>query len=393
MSNTELLNKSDRLFYQPEKLTSEGAADIWFLFCDRFADAATSANLTPEQTLEQALILIKIVTQNFGLKDLSSLESGPNHWRDYLDGVKRETKRLELPQEPAVRNVILLDLIHSELAYIWQNLSQSDPSRTERDNSIKYLKIVGGRDLPVRSIDLTSQLFEPEGLRLIGKIGAIEVVTEEGVRDAVANIWLERNKPTFDYLLDDPRFNNFPWKKGLESLGTIYLSGSFNTIYAIRTIPGHPLRTMIVGVERLVRTPNPDLPSLEFNQDYLAGVYAHEGDHLYNPSESSACMELSADLAKLEYFRLIEHLRNHGYVANTVHKMYLCLRGKEPLSTYPEIKNIIRPHLANLLSPTQWQELFAAFGITVSDNPWGYYPPPPPPPPIDLSSGIPNRQN
>lgn len=395
---TELLTESNRQFYLSGELTREKAAHIWFVYCERLARAINQANLTPEETIEASLNLRLILLDRYQITPTTELMGSPEHWDRYLTNLMRDVKDLGLPIESAMRNSILLDLVYAELLAVFQDVT--NPSRGDYSESIKQpvpLAVAGGPDLIVREIDLTTGYFQREGLRFVGKVAHLNIIAETDVRSTVVDFWLEKNQPILENLLSDSSFKDLPWRTGLEAVSVIYLSAEHGSSYAIWAIPGVKQRVIIVGIRKFVRTPDSSLASLDYDLAHQAGIYTHEGTHIVEPQGASlSIMELRADHAKAAYLEMTGHGDLARELQNDIATMEACLRGKQPLSTYPEIEFVVKDNFINAFSSKQWQELFATFDIVVSDNPWGNCPPPPPPPPpppIDLSTGIPRLQN
>lgn len=298
-----------------------------------------------------------------------------------------------LPIESSMRNAVLLDLVYAELLAVFQDVT--NPSRGDYSESINQpvpLAVAGGPDLIVRALDLTTEYFQSEGLRLVGKVRHLDIIAEPDVRTAVVDFWLEKNRPILEDLLSNPGFKDLPWRAGLEAVTVIYLSAKHTSSFAIWAIPGIDQRVIIAGVNKFVRTPDPDLGSLNYNLVYQAGIYTHEGTHIVEPQGTSlAIMEIKADRSKAAYLEMTGHHNLAKDLQKNIVTMEACLRGEQILSTFPEIEFVIKDNFINALNPHQWRELFNVFGLTLHSDWAQFASSPPPPPPIDLSTGVPAK--
>ncbi len=381
------------------ELTGEKAVGMWFTWLDRVADAVREANLTPEEMVELFLAYGRELFNRRPIPNSDKLFRDEAHWRDYLAFVREAVPHLRIfgNEETQARNAVLIDLIIDNLSYLALLAFRSD-GNGDLDNrvvKIKYGK--EGKMLVVREDDMAAGIIKPNGLHLVGRIGPIEVIAEEGIGLAATELWLERSTPVIEEMMDQGFCPGADWKRGFEKLGMLYLSAG-ETSFAFWPLPGRERDLMVIGAGRLARMSISELAEVR-GISYLpwgGGVLPHELHHLWamryfsvnrgrvegDRIWSTAIMELMADKAKADYLTAKGNWEMVSKVSEVcIWPMADCIQGKELLSKFPE-NGINRQMMVSNLTMGQWRELFEIFRIWQSDN-YRHVSPPPPPSKLD----------
>lgn len=350
------------------RLTEPGTtekAEIWLDYCDRITGKIKAACLSPHQTIEACLeIRRKIVPTEADFPCFGDVE----YWQKYEDLVRREMGGPGLGEE-VVRNVILLDMLFSDLSHAVAAGSSPDFLNSRGAKNTVKVKTEDGLEIMFREVDVAASLVRREDLVCVDAIERIRVVAEADIPKEAINVWLSGHRDILKRLRRGSIGEGEKWKRGLDNLWVIYLTGRYDCCYAFLPMVENEGDLMVFGVKKLVGSCVLG-GEYKFDPYWMEGIYTHEGDHLdfmrKNPEvRSGTVMEVLADLGRTRHFCAIGHRKYADYMETAVDSMFSCLKGERPLSSFPE-NRVIKEMLVTAMTEEAWAKVFRTMGITVS---------------------------
>lgn len=350
------------------RLTEPGIAEkaeIWLDYCDRIAGKIKAACLSPRQTIEVCLeIRRKIIPAEVDFPCFGDAE----YWQLYESLVRRELGGPGLGEE-VVRNVILLDMLFSDLSYAMA--ADSSPGFLNSmgvKNTIK-VKTEDGLEIMFREVDVAAGLVKRESLVCVDTIEGVQIVAEADIPKEAISVWLSGHRDILKRLKGRSIGEGEKWRRGLDNLWVIYLTGRYDCCYAFLPMVENEGDLMVFGVKKLVGSCILG-GEYKFDPYWTEGIYTHEGDHLdfmrENPDvRSGTVMEVLADLGRMRHFFTIGHRKYADYMETAVDSMVACLKGERPLSSFPE-NRVINEMLVTTMTKESWEKVFRMMGITVS---------------------------
>lgn len=268
-----------------------------------------------------------------------------------------------------VRNVILLDMLFSDLSHAVAAGSSPDFLNSRWAINTVKIKTEDGLEITFREVDVAASLVRRDGLVCVDTIEGIRVVAEADIPKEAINVWLSGHRDVLKRLRGGSIGEGEKWKRGLDNLWVIYLTGRYDGCYAFLPMVENEGDLMVFGVKKLVGS---CILGVEYKFDpyWTEGIYTHEGDHLdfmrKNPEvRSGTVMEVLADLGRMKHFCAIGHNKYADHMETAVDSMFACLKGERPLSFFPE-NRVRKEMLVTAMTEEAWAKAFKTLGITVS---------------------------